>query len=84
MKHKQTACILQQPGAAGLRYARLTRRASHLLVLAGRDVPVFVERSAEVAKAVQDILTGKCFDNGTICASEQSVVVDAPIEKAVR
>jgi hypothetical protein len=29
-------------------------------------------------------LTGKCFDNGTICASEQSVVVDAPIERAVR
>jgi hypothetical protein len=48
------------------------------------NVPVFIERTADVAKAVQDILTGKCFDNGTICASEQSVVVDAPIEKAVR
>ena len=35
-------------------------------------------------KAVQDILTGKCFDNGTICASEQAVVCDAPIEQAVR
>jgi acetaldehyde dehydrogenase (acetylating) len=33
---------------------------------------------------VQDILTGKCFDNGTICASEQAVVCDAPIEQAVR
>src|SRR5204863_8994798 len=31
-----------------------------------------------------DILTGKCFDNGTICASEQAIVVDAPIEMAVR
>src|SRR5262249_16723051 len=29
-------------------------------------------------------LTGKCFDNGTICASEQAVVCDAPIEQAVR
>jgi hypothetical protein len=29
-------------------------------------------------------LTGKCFDNGTICASEQAIVVDAPIEMAVR
>jgi hypothetical protein len=47
-------------------------------------VPVFIERSADVPKAVQDILTGKCFDNGTICASEQAVVVDAPIEMAVR
>src|SRR5207237_3978237 len=35
-------------------------------------------------KAVQDVLTGKCFDNGTICASEQGVVCDAPIEKTVR
>jgi hypothetical protein len=33
---------------------------------------------------VTDILTGTCFDNGTICASEQSVVVDAPIENQVR
>src|SRR5258708_17546426 len=48
------------------------------------NVPVFVERSADVPKAVQDILTSKCFDNGTICASEQAIVVDAPIEMAVR
>jgi acetaldehyde dehydrogenase (acetylating) len=48
------------------------------------NVPVFIERSAGVEKAVSDILTGTCFDNGTICASEQSVVVDAPIESAVR
>jgi acyl-CoA reductase-like NAD-dependent aldehyde dehydrogenase len=48
------------------------------------NVPVFVERTANVEKAVMDILTGTCFDNGTICASEQSVVVDAPIEAAAR
>lgn len=48
------------------------------------NVPVFIERSANAAKAVADILTGTCFDNGTICASEQSVVVDAPIEAEVR
>src|SRR2546426_1127853 len=48
------------------------------------NVPVLIERTADVPKAVQDILTGKCFDNGTICASEQAVVVDAPIEMAVR
>src|SRR6185436_19519852 len=35
-------------------------------------------------KAVQDILTSKTFDNGTICASEQAVVCDAPLESAVR
>src|SRR5205823_3430987 len=48
------------------------------------NVPVFIERSADVEKAVADILTGTCFDNGTICASEQSVVADAPIANEVR
>ena len=45
---------------------------------------MFIERSANVEKAVSDILTETCFDNGTICASEQSVVVDAPVESEVR
>ncbi|MFN2501243.1 MAG: hypothetical protein ABR530_04450, partial [Pyrinomonadaceae bacterium] len=48
------------------------------------NVPVFIERSANIQKAVADILTSTCFDNGTICASEQSVVVDAPVEDQVR
>ena len=33
---------------------------------------------------MRDILAGKCFDFGTICASEQAVVVDAPLEGEVR
>src|SRR5207302_10867541 len=48
------------------------------------NVPGLIARTADVPKAVQDILTGKCFDNGTICASEQAIVVDAPIEMAAR
>ena len=82
MKHKQTACILATGGIGLVRAAYSSGKPA--FGVGPGNVPVFVERSAEVAKAVQDILTGKCFDNGTICASEQSVVVDAPIEKAVR
>ncbi|HEX9918412.1 MAG TPA: hypothetical protein VGA87_04545, partial [Pyrinomonadaceae bacterium] len=48
------------------------------------NVPVFVERTADVPTAVQNILTGKTFDNGTICASEQAVVADAPVARQVR
>ena len=48
------------------------------------NVPVFVERTANIEKAVSDILTGTCFDNGTICASEQSVVADAPVAREIR
>jgi acetaldehyde dehydrogenase (acetylating) len=45
---------------------------------------VFVERTADVEKAARYILVGECFDDRTMCASEQSVVVDAPVEEAVR
>jgi hypothetical protein len=43
-----------------------------------------IERSANVTKAVRDILTGKCFDNGTICSSEQAVVAERSIDSQVR
>ena len=35
-------------------------------------------------KAVRDIVTGKTFDNGVLCSSENSVVVDEPIAEAVK
>jgi acetaldehyde dehydrogenase/alcohol dehydrogenase len=38
--------------------------------------PVYIEKSAALDMAVVDILTSKTFDNGTICASEQTVVLD--------
>jgi len=82
MKHKQTAVILATGGIGLVRAAYSSGKPA--FGVGPGNVPVFVERTADVPKAVQDILTGKCFDNGTICASEQAVVVDAPIEKAVR
>jgi acetaldehyde dehydrogenase (acetylating) len=82
MKHKQTAVILATGGIGLVRAAYSSGKPA--FGVGPGNVPVFIERTAEVAKAVQDILTGKTFDNGTICASEQAVVADAPIEKAVR
>src|SRR2546429_4708169 len=82
MKHKMTAVILAT-GGIGLVRAGYSSGKPAFGVGPG-NVPVFVERSADVPKAVQDILTSKCFDNGTICASEQAIVVDAPIEMAAR
>src|SRR5687768_7027694 len=82
MKHKQTAVILATGGIGLVRAAYSSGKPA--FGVGPGNVPVFVERSADVPKAVQDILTGKCFDNGTICASEQAVVCDAPIEKEVR
>jgi acetaldehyde dehydrogenase (acetylating) len=82
MKHKQTAVILATGGIGLVRAAYSSGKPA--FGVGPGNVPVFIERTAEVGKAVQDILTGKTFDNGTICASEQAVVVDAPVEKAVR
>lgn len=82
MKHKQTAVILATGGIGLVRAAYSSGKPA--FGVGPGNVPVCVERTAEVSKAVQDILTGKCFDNGTICASEQAVVCDAPIEQAVR
>src|SRR5256714_292198 len=82
MKHKQTAVILATGGIGLVRAAYSSGKPA--FGVGPGNVPVFIERTADVPKAVQDILTGKCFDNGTICASEQAVVCDAPIEMAVR
>ncbi|PYS84185.1 MAG: acetaldehyde dehydrogenase [Acidobacteria bacterium] len=82
MKHKQTAVILATGGIGLVRAAYSSGKPA--FGVGPGNVPVFVERSADVPKAVQDILTSKCFDNGTICASEQAIVVDAPIEMAAR
>src|SRR5881275_234660 len=82
MKHKQTAVILATGGIGLVRAAYSSGKPA--FGVGPGNVPVFIERSADVPKAVQDILTSKCFDNGTICASEQAIIVDAPIEMAVR
>lgn len=82
MKHKRTAVILATGGTGLVRAAYSSGKPA--FGVGPGNVPVFIERSADSAKAVADILTGTCFDNGTICASEQSVVVDAPLEAAVR
>ena len=82
MKHKQKAVILATGGIGLVRAAYSSGKPA--FGVGPGNVPVCIERTADVPKAVQDILTGKCFDNGTICASEQAVVCDAPIEQAVR
>lgn len=82
MKHKRTAVILATGGIGLVRAAYSSGKPA--FGVGPGNVPVFIEKSADVAKAVQDILTSTCFDNGTICASEQAVVVDRSIEQAVR
>jgi acetaldehyde dehydrogenase (acetylating) len=45
--------------------------------------PAYIHRSADVKQAISHILRSKTFDNGTVCASEQSIIVEKPLEEAV-
>jgi hypothetical protein len=82
MKHKRTALILATGGIGLVRAAYSSGKPA--FGVGPGNVPAMIERTANVTKAVRDILTGKCFDNGTICSSEQAIVVERPIDLEVR
>jgi acetaldehyde dehydrogenase (acetylating) len=82
MKHKRTALILATGGIGLVRAAYSSGKPA--FGVGPGNVPAMIERTANVTKAVKDILTGKTFDNGTICSSEQAVVVERPIDSQVR
>ncbi|HEX9928065.1 MAG TPA: aldehyde dehydrogenase family protein [Pyrinomonadaceae bacterium] len=82
MRHRKTAVILATGGLGLVRAAYSSGKPA--FGVGPGNVPVFVEKTADVNKAVADVLTGTCFDNGTICASEQSVVVESAIANKVR
>lgn len=81
MKHPDTGIILATGGAAMVKAAYSSGHPA-LGVGAGNG-PGFIDKSADVKLAVKRILDSKTFDNGTICASEQSVVVERSIEDKV-
>ena len=82
MKHKRTAVILATGGIGLVRAAYSSGKPA--FGVGPGNVPAMIERSANVTKAVRDILTGKCFDNGTICSSEQAIVVERSVDSQVR
>ncbi|MCY3759180.1 MAG: aldehyde dehydrogenase family protein [Acidobacteria bacterium] len=81
MSHRKTALILAT-GGHGLVKAAYSVGKPAFGVGPG-NVPAYVESSADIAQAIQDIFAGKCFDNGTLCSSEQAIVTDAAIKDRV-
>ena len=79
MKHPYTKVILATGGSALVRAAYSSGKPA--LGVGPGNVPAFVERSADLAKAAEYIIAGKSFDNGTICASEQAIVAESCIAK---
>jgi acetaldehyde dehydrogenase (acetylating) len=82
MKLREVAVILATGGMGLVRAAYSAGKPAY--GVGPGNAPAFVERTANVKKAVHDIITGKTFDNGLLCSSENSVVVDAPIADDVK
>jgi len=82
MRHYATSLILATGGTPMVRAAHSTGKPA--LGVGPGNVPVYVDRSADVGAAAEAIVNSKAFDCSTICATEQSVVADEPIAGALR
>jgi acetaldehyde dehydrogenase (acetylating) len=82
MKARETAVILATGGMGLVRAAYSAGKPAY--GVGPGNAPAYIERSADVPKAVRDIVTGKTFDHGVLCSSENSVVVDAPLVEEVK
>ena len=77
------ADIILATGGPGMVKAAYSSGKPALGVGAG-NTPAIIDESADILKAVNSIIHSKTFDNGMICASEQSTIVDKKIYKEVR
>ncbi|WEK54876.1 MAG: bifunctional acetaldehyde-CoA/alcohol dehydrogenase [Candidatus Cohnella colombiensis] len=82
MNHPDVALVLATGGSAMVKAAYSTGKPA--LGVGPGNVPCFIERSADLAQAVTDLILSKSFDNGMICASEQAVILDEPIYEAAK
>lgn len=82
MQAKQVKLILATGGPAMVRSAYSSGKPA-IGVGAGNG-PAYIHQSADVANALACILRSKSFDNGTVCASEQSIIVEKTMEQRVK
>jgi len=82
MQHPGVAIVLATGGAAMVKSAYSTGKPA--LGVGPGNVPSYIEKSAKIKRAVNDIIASKTFDNGMICASEQAVIVDKEIYQEVK
>jgi len=74
MKHPRTGVILATGGAGMVRAAYSSGKPA--FGVGPGNVPVLIDTSADLAQAVARVVTGKSFDYGTVCSSEQTVVAE--------
>ncbi|WP_086347654.1 acetaldehyde dehydrogenase (acetylating) [Candidatus Enterococcus clewellii] len=81
MRSEEIALIIATGGAAMVKAAYSVGKPA--LGVGPGNVPSYIEKTADVKKAVADIIASKTFDNGTICASEQTVIVEEAMESQI-
>ncbi len=74
MKHQNVAMVIATGGGAMVKAAYSSGHPA--LGVGPGNVPVFIEKTANLHMAVEDVIASKTFDNGTICSSDQSVIFD--------
>jgi acetaldehyde dehydrogenase (acetylating) len=81
MRHKLTDVILATGGTAMVKAAYISGKPAY--GVGPGNVPVYIHESANIETAVRQIIESNSFDYGTICASEQAIVVDQSIKERV-
>ncbi len=82
LEHPGTDLIIATGGNAMVRAAYSKGKPAY--GVGSGNVPVYVDRSADIEKAGQDLVYGASFDWGTLCSTERSVVADVPIAAALK
>ncbi|MDQ0177599.1 bifunctional acetaldehyde-CoA/alcohol dehydrogenase [Bacillus chungangensis] len=82
MNHPGISLILATGGAGMVKSAYSSGKPA--LGVGPGNVPCYIEKTANIKRAVNDLILSKTFDNGMICASEQAVIVDKEIYEAVK
>jgi len=77
MRHRYVSLILATGGSDMVRAAHSVGKPAY--GVGPGNVPVYVDRSADLRKAARNIVASKAFDHSVICATEQAVVADRPI-----
>jgi acetaldehyde dehydrogenase (acetylating) len=81
MKCRDTGVILATGGIGLVRAAYSSGKPAY--GVGPGNVPAYIEKTADVPKAVRNVIDGKTFDYGTLCSSEQSIVCDEAIKDQV-
>ncbi|MFC6314832.1 aldehyde dehydrogenase family protein [Lapidilactobacillus achengensis] len=82
MNHPQVNLVLATGGPSMVKAAYSTGKPA--MGVGPGNAPAYIEKTANIANAVADIIMSKTFDNGMICASENSIVVDRDVLEAVK